>query len=159
MNKTQKKSKLTSLEWFIYNLLEERTYGNNKSLSQREIYDECRRANFDVKWSETQNQHNDHCRWLNKAIDHINKSLEVDKIVHHHAYRYYVCTFEQAEMLIEFYEKKIVFAAARKKYIKRKLKRHNQGKLLSNQGNPIDEHSKAKPFHETYCNEQEGAQK
>lgn len=148
MNK--KKTELTDLEWFIYTLLEEETLGTTKSLTQREIYEACKAVGFKVSWNESQNQHNDHCRWLNTAIDHLTSSLETDKIIDHHAYRYFLCTREQAIAKRDVYKLKIQRASKRMKQINTKMKRHDQGKLLSNRGYVIDAKSKAKKYYETY---------
>lgn len=140
--------KLTPLEWHIYNLLADKTYGTTTRLTQREIYDSCLMAGFDVSWNESQNQHHDHCRWLSTAIERINQSMEVDKLISHHAYRYRLCTEKEAETLLQFYKKKIVAAKTRYKRILKKMKRHNQGKTTTNAGTTFKKDTK--PFHEVF---------
>ena len=142
------KKKLTPLEWHIYNLLYDTTYGKTVRLSQREIYESCKSKGFDVTWNESQNQHHDHCRWLSTAVERINQSMEVDKLISHRAYRYHLCTEQEANDLLVFYEKKIIAAKTRYKRIEKKMKRHNQGKTTTNAGTTLTE--KHRQFHEVY---------
>ena len=149
---TKNKTKLSGLHWFVYRLITEKPYTSKNPISQQEVYDRCKEAGFDVSWTTTQNQHNDHCRWLNKVVEELNDSFEVDKIIHHHAYRYYACTYDEAIELCELRHKRIVLASLRISRIKKKLRRHNQGKLLTNLGNPMT--PEAKPFHEAVVEEE-----
>jgi len=143
-----KKNKLTPLEWHIYRFIEARTYGTGERLTQREIYESCKEAGYDVSWNETQNQHHDHCRWLSTAIERINQSMEVDKLISHRAYRYRLCNESEAEALLSFYEKKIVASKVRYKRLLKKMKRNNQGKTTTNAGTTLKKDTK--PFHEVY---------
>ena len=146
------KTKLSALHWFVYGLLTNTPYTSTNPISQREIFDKCKEAGFKISWSEEQNHHNDHCRYLNRIIMRLNESMEVDKLIHHHGYRYYVCSYEEALEIIELKRKKIVLAGMRISRVKHKLMRHNQGKLLTNLGNPMT--PEAKPFHEAVVEEE-----
>lgn len=141
---------LTPLDWFVYRLLEERTLGTKNSVSQREIYEACKEAGYGVSWNESQNQHNDHCRWLHDVVEHINFTDEVDHMVGHHCWRYRLLSMEEAANLVIVFNDKEKKARERKVALLEKMKRHGQGKLLSNQGNPIDDDSSAKEFYEAF---------
>ena len=146
------KTKLSRLHWYVYYLITDKPYTSTNPIEQWDIYDHCKQQGFDVTWSVTQNQHNDHCRWLNRIVEDLNNSMEVDKIIHHHGYRYYVCTYEEAELLCDLRHKRIVLASMRISRIRKKIRRHNQGKLLTNRGDSM-EGSQAKPFHEAFPEE------
>lgn len=142
--------KMLPIDWHIYRLLEEKTLGTKDSVSQREIYESCLAAGFKVKWDESQNHHNDHCRWLANSLMRINSSPEVDKTVGHHCWRYRIYSEEEAAALVIAFNKREQKARARKVAILEKMRQNGQGKLLSNQLNEIGEDSKAKLFHESF---------
>ena len=142
--------KMKPIDWFVYRLLEERTLGNKESVTQREIYEACKEAGYDVAWNESQNFHNDHCRWLHDVVDRINYSTEVDKMVGHHCWKYRLLDEKESAALVLVFNSRERKARERKIAILEKMRRNGQGKLLSNQGNPIDEESKAKEFHEAF---------
>ena len=144
------KKKMTPLDWAVYNFIKKVTLGNKDSVSQKQIYDAMKEQGNQVTWSDKQNQHNDHCRWLADCVERINMSPEVDHLIIHHAYRYRLATLEEALTLEAQYRNRIVLASKRRMAIVRKIKRHNQGKLLSNKCLPIDENSQAKRFHEAF---------
>ena len=154
-----RKKELTPLHWFVYNLLKEKTLGqfdssgNPVTVSQREIYEACVANGFPVTWTETQNQHNDHCRWLKNIIDELIAHPKPDFMPWHHGYRYYLCTEEQAQVIYDFYDLKIKHASVRRAAVRKKIKRNGQGKLLSAELKPITEKSQAKRFYTSFNEE------
>lgn len=142
--------KMRPIDWFVYRLLEERTGGNGESVSQRDIYLAAKEAGYKVSWNERQNQHNDHCRWLHDVVERINWSAEVDKMVGHRCWRYRLLDEKEAAMLVAVFNRRERKARERKVAILSKMRLNGQGKLLSNQGNPIDDESLAKEFHEAF---------
>ena len=147
--------KLSTLHWFVYSLIVENNHTSKNPIDQRTIYDFCKRANLKVTWNENPANHNCHARWLTKIVDELNSSMRVDKIIAHHGYRFYFCDYDEANQIVSLMEQKIIMANNRKWALKKKIRRHNQGKLLSNEGNPIDSKSHAKPFYETFLIEHE----
>lgn len=147
-------SKLTPIHWELYRLIEARTKGNELSVPQREIYDLLKSKGYEVSWNESQNQHNDHCRWLWDLIwgeDGINFSPEVDHIiVHDSEYNYRFGSANEVLARWAYYYDKTEKSKKRHYSLLHKIKQDGQGKLLSNQGNPIDDDSLAKLFHETF---------
>lgn len=143
-------SKMKPIDWFVYRLLEERTLHTKESVPQREIYEACKNAGYDVTWNETQNQHNDHCRWLHDVVDRINFSIEVDLMVGHRCWRYRLLDANEAARLVMVFNAKEKAAKDRKVALLDKMRRNGQCKLLSNQGKPIDGNSKAKEFYEAF---------
>ena len=142
--------KMKPIDWFVYRLLEERTLHTKQSVPQREIYEACKNAGYDVTWNETQNQHNDHCRWLHSVCDRINFSDEVDLMVGHRCWRYRLLDASEAACLVMVFNAKEKAAKDRKVALLGKMRRNGQGKLLSNQGVPITDDSTAKRFHEAF---------
>lgn len=143
--------KLTPMHWELYRLIEARTLGTENKVSQAEIYAHMKAKGYDVSWNESQNQHNDHCRWLWDLVDEIKYSLEVDHyITHDDDYNY--CLADKDEAMREFgrlYRRHMI-AKERMLAMMDKMEQDGQFKLLSNQDNPIDEESLAKLYHETF---------
>lgn len=151
----EKKPKLTPLHWMVYRYLLENTQDEHTTLSQREIYEYCKEQGQSVTWNEKQNQHNDHCRWLARIVDDLNYSLEVDKIIFQHGYRYRIANEEEATFMVMKYDQRIKLAGKRKSVLVRKMRRDGQGKTVTNRCENIVG-SKAEPFHSTYRREEDG---
>ena len=146
---TKKAPKLTPLHWCVYRFLEASTLEERNYVSQNEIYQHCLDQGHKVTWNENKANHNCHCRWLVKVVDDLNSALEIDHIIAHHGYRYWIASEQEAEALVRFYELKIECASAKKWALKAKMRRHGQGKTTTNRAETM-EGSKAEPFHETY---------
>ena len=91
-----------------------------------------------------------YCRDLTFAIDLINESPEVDKIIVYKNGRYKLATEEEAKEYAEKLNVKWKKQVIREQKIMVKILRDQQGKLLSNQNKPIEDNSRTKEFHETY---------
>ena len=143
-----KPSEVKRLKGFIYDLLTKTPYTPENPIDQRDLYQACRDAGFDVKWTETQNQHNDHCRWLTKIVDQLACDATFDKVVSHHAYRYYVCDREEAILLLEMRKQRICLAQVRITDLERKIHRNLQGKCTTNAGTEMK--PRTPQFHVTF---------
>lgn len=148
-NFIKKAPKLTPLHWCVYRFIENSTLDEKNTVSQEEIYKHCLDQGHKVTWNENVANHNCHCRWLVKIVDELNVALEIDHLISHHNYRYWIASEKEAEALVEFYDKKIENASSRKWAVKAKMRRNGQGKTTTNRADPMPG-SKAEPFHETY---------
>lgn len=142
---------LTPIHWELYRLIEGRTLDTEEKVSQREIYEHLKAKGYDVSWKDSQNQHNDHCRWLWNLIHEINVSMEVDHIiVHDQDYNYCLGSESETLALWWHYYQRSETAKERHVAILAKISQNGQYKLFSNQGKPIDEKSLVKLYHETF---------
>lgn len=131
---------LTSRQWKLYKLLKSEP---NKWFTQKEICEA-------IKEYEYHDRNNDKCPTIREDKLAINQSLEVDKIVVMNKYQFKIGTKEE-------YLKERVKHVNRLKRQKEQIENmdykynlDNQGKLISNKGNVIDEQSKARNFFETF---------
>ena len=143
MKKPMTKADAKRLRFFVYDLLTKTPYTPENPIDQRQVYEKCVEAGFDVTWDETQNQHADHCRWLTKIVDELACDSDFDKVVWHMGYRYFACDYEEAELLLRLREERICLASVRIRKLKKKIRRHRQGKILSNTGTPLGKNKKS----------------
>lgn len=149
--------KLTPIHWALYNLIEDRTLGNDTKVSQREIYENLKAQGYEVSWNESQNQHNDHCRWLYDLTMDILKSPEVDHIIiHDGCYNYSLGSKDELLRKWWFYYQKGKMAFEIMDALKYKFQQDGQGKLLTNQGNELTDETLAKLYHETFNQKERG---
>lgn len=133
--------KLTSREWELYDLLKEHADG----LTLKEI---CDLLPQHFTYQETAINP---CRELYRAIEFINLSLEIDKIiVKAKGGKFKFATKEESEDFIDDMKNKAMTYLMRRSIAITKIRQDGQGKILSNKGLPIDGKSKAKPFHEAF---------
>lgn len=140
MNKT----KLTSRQWKLYNLLKS---DPNKWFTQKEIAD----AIPDYNYTERKN---DKCSSIREDKIAINASIEVEKII---VMKNYCFKIGNEKEYREERRKHISRLKNQKREIENidyKYQHNNQGKLISNQGAVIDEKSKARHFFETFVEEE-----
>ncbi len=95
----------------------------------------------------------DVCSTMNLDRITINNSLEVDKIILIKDNTFKIATEQEAIQLEEELYNQAMKLLERKSMLVAKRLRNNQGKVLSNQLNPIDEKSKAEKFHTTFIEE------
>ncbi len=145
------KEEMKRLRWFVYDLLTKTPYTPENPISQREVYEKCLEAGFDVTYDENQNQHNDHCRWLTKIVDELACDSDFDKVVWHFGYRYFCCDYEEAELLLRLREERIALASVRIRKLRKKVRRHRQGKLTTNTATPVE--GTNRKFHKTFQRE------
>ncbi len=140
--------KLLTRQWKLYNLLKERTELNIKTT----VADICDLLPGEYILNKKQSNFSN-CPQLYADIDIINNSSEVSHIIIKNNNSFKLGTKEEVKKYME--KCKIRALRQFRKYwdIERKVELNGQGKLLSNQGNPIDEKSKAKAFFETFISE------
>ena len=92
----------------------------------------------------------DVCSTMNLDRITINNSLEVDKIILIKDNTFKIATEQAAIQLEEELYNQAMKLLERKSMLVAKRLRNNQGKVLSNQLNPIDDKSRAEKFHETF---------
>ena len=145
----KRENKLNTRQWDFYNYLKEQALEDeNKWISKLEIslwvdgYD----LKLDVK-------SHDECSLMNSDRIAINSSLETDKIILIKDNCFKIANKEEAEELVDDLYKQAMRLLGRMSLIKHKIDRDNQGKLISNQGQPIDKYSKARDFYETFIGE------
>lgn len=131
---------MTPRQWNLFKLLSENP---DKWFSQKEIVDALEGYAY-------QNRNNDKCPAIREDKIAINKSQEVDKIVVMKNYKFKIGTEKEILEERKRHLKRLIKQKQEIEDLDYKLGRNNQGKLLSNQGNVIDENSNAKEFHETY---------
>lgn len=137
-----KSTKLTNREWELFVLLRK----SDNGWSLKSILDLL--PNYFKADHYTNNK--PYCRHLTYAIDLINESTEVDKIIIYKNGLYKLATEDEARDYVNKLNIKWKKQVIREQKIMLKINRDQQGKLLSNQNKPIDASSKAKEFHETY---------
>ena len=95
----------------------------------------------------------DVCSTMNLDRITINNSLEVDKIILIKDNTFKIATEQEARQLEEELYNQAMKLLERKSMLVAKRLRNNQGKVLSNQLNPIDDKSRAEKFYETFVEE------
>ena len=136
-------SLLTPRQWALWRLIEHNSLVEHRKTSQREIYE--RLQDYGYVWNDEPTAH-DHCTAVWKDIKDNNESLEHNKIIISKNFEYWIGDEEETEQFLNDLWKAIEPRLTRYWNYHKKLKRHNQGKLLSNQLEPIEEDSKAEKF-------------
>ena len=137
--------KMTTREWNLYQLLR-RAYEEDadKWISQKEICD----AQIGYVWNE---KRWDKCSAIQANMKEINYLEEVDKLIIMKNRCFKIAkNEEEAKDAANYYIRKIKKNVVNANSIYHKLGLNGQFKLLSNQGQPIDEKSKAKDCHEVF---------
>lgn len=138
-------SKLTPHLWRLYRFIELRTDFQLKT-SVRDIVDEFP----DNYYLKEQKGNYSNCPQVYKDIDTLNASYEVDKTIIKNNNDFRLGTKEETTKYKNKLKREGIRLLVKAYNIDRKMRRDNQGKLLSNQLNPIDENSVAKLFHEAF---------
>ena len=147
MNTRHLNDKLTPRQWRLYNLLKENTH---RYMTQREI---CDALPKDYEYKERPNT-TDRCSMLWKdvyAINTVNGRLE--KTIATNKYRYKLQTKEEADATLRKLKNKGLKYLAYYSTMLRKATLDGQGKLLSNDLQPIDSESTAREFYESFVKE------
>lgn len=142
--------KMNNRQWAAYNLIKSRSE-MGQSVSQREICDNYSiDYHFDgYSWAKGSNTH-DKCLKVWQDVHFINASSEVEKIIVMDKFTYRLATEEEAREYFAKLQERAVKAFVRASNVRRKIKADGQGKLVSCQGNEIDEESKARRFVEAF---------
>lgn len=135
---------MTSREWLVYNIIKVNSLKGLKT-TQKQL---CSLVdglvyNDDIK-------SHDHCSALWGIIKNINESDEIDKIIISDNFEYWIGNEEETIEYLNTLWGRIMPKLERYWGLVKKTKLNGQGKLLSNQLQPIDDNSNARPYHEVY---------
>lgn len=135
------KSLLTPRQWALWRLVEHNSLVEHRKTTQREIYEQV----DGYVWNEEESCH-DHCVAIWKDIKDNNESLEHNKIIISKNFEYWIGSEEETKEFLQDLWKALEPRLTRYWNYHKKLSRHGQGKLLSNQLAPITEESVADRF-------------
>lgn len=138
-------SELTPKQWALYRLIYTNSMVLHKKTSKREIYESIR----GYEWNDDPNVH-DHCSAIWKDVVDNNLSFSHDKIIIAKNDEYWLGNEEETEEFLNDLWNQLFPRLQRYWFYKAKIKRNGQGKLLSNNLDPIDENSKARAFVESF---------
>jgi hypothetical protein len=147
--KKDEETKLIPRQWALYRLIRHYSLDLGKKITQREI---CDLLPEYYKWNDDIKTH-DHCVMIWGDIKNLNLSYEIDKIVISDNYEYWLGDQEQTKEFINGLWDDLFPRLSRYWAYKQKVARNGQGKLLSDQLQPIDDESKAREFIESYGKE------
>lgn len=145
-----KANKLTPRQWATYNLIKEAS-SRGGSASIEEVVANYHASAYKGGYTiSTGVGTHDICKavWLDVVA--LNASSEIEKIIVIDNFTYRLATEEEATAYYNKLLDKAIKGLVRAQAIKRKIKADGQGKLISCQGNPIDEESTARKFVEAF---------
>ena len=140
-----RKSELTPRQWALYRLIYTNSLVLNKKTTQREIYESIR----GYEWNDSETCH-DHCPAIWKDITDNNLSFSHDKIIISRNFEYWIGNEQETKEFIDDLWQQLAPRLMRYWFYKTKIKRNGQGKLLSNDLQPITDTSKAREFIESF---------
>lgn len=148
--KTEQESQsgLTPRQWALWRLIKHNSLEEHRKTTQKEICEKLK--DYGYKWVETSGENHDHCSTIWKDVKDNNESLEHDKIIISKNFEYWIGSERETKEFIKNLWKALSPRLKRYWNYLNKLGLNNQGKLFSNQGNPIDDNSLAKQFHECF---------
>lgn len=139
---------LTPSLWNLYNFIKARSLNGEKT-TVRDVCDQFP----DIYHLNDKESNFTNCPNLYKDIDLLNSSYQIEKIIVKDYNNFHLATEEDANK----YALKIKIKALKllKKYwvVQRKIDKDGQGKIISAQGTPIDDKSKARKFYESFIDE------
>lgn len=138
-------SNLTPRQWALYRLIYTNSLVLNKKTTQREIYESIR----GYEWNDSETAH-DHCPAIWSDIAANNLSFSHDKIIISRNFEYWIGNEEETKEFIDDLWGQLAPRLMRYWFYKEKIKRNGQGKLLSNDLQPITDISKAREFVESF---------
>lgn len=138
-------SALTPRQWEVWRLIKHNSLEEHRKTTQKEIVDKVK----GFVWNDDEKAH-DHCVALWSDIKANNESLEHDKIIISKNFEYWIGSERETKEFIAGLWKALSPRLQRYWRYLHKIGLDGQGKLLSNQGNPIDDNSLAKEFHEVF---------
>ena len=141
----ERKSELTPRQWALYRLIYTNSLVLQRKTTQKEICDSIK----GYEWNDSETAH-DHCPAVWIDITANNLSFSHDKIIISKDFEYWIGNEEETQDFIDTLWKQLEPRLMRYWFYKEKVKRNGQGKLLSNELNPIDSDSKAREFIESY---------
>lgn len=148
-----KNQKLTTRQWETYNLIKNAsTRGGSVSIEQIIASYSASDYKDGYTASKGANTH-DPCKAVWNDITAINASSEVEKIIIIDNFTYRLATEDEANAYFDNLKKKALRAMVRAYNVKRKIDKDGQGKLISCQGEAIDDDSRARRFVEAFVEE------
>ena len=141
----ERKSELTPRQWALYRLIYTNSLVLQKKTTQREIYESIR----GYEWNDSETCH-DHCPAIWKDITDNNLSFSHDKIIISRNFEYWIGNEQETKEFIDDLWQQLAPRLMRYWFYKTKIKRNGQGKLLSNDLEPITDTSKAREFIESF---------
>ena len=144
-NDQEKNSELTPRQWALYRLIYHNSIMECRKTTQREIYLNVQ----GYEWNSDEKCH-DHCPTIWSDVTKNNLSFEHDKIIISKNFEYWIGNEQETKDFIEQLWQQLAPRLTRYWFYKQKVSMNGQGKLLSNQLNPIDMNSKAREFVESY---------
>ena len=143
--------KLNTRQFRLYDLLVAVAEVNpDRWVDKFEIAEHIGKEHYQINYSDMAH---DVCSKINLDRIALNNSLEVDKIILVKDNKFKVATEEEAIELEQQLHSQAMKLLGRMTFIQEKRRRNNQGKIISNQGQPIDKYSKARDFYETFIGE------
>ena len=143
--RVERKSELTPRQWALYRLIYTNSLVLNKKTTQREIYESIR----GYEWNDSETAH-DHCPSIWSDITANNLSFSHDKVIISKNFEYWIGNEQETKDFIDNLWSQLAPRLMRYWFYKAKIKRNGQGKLLSNDLNPITSESKAREFVESF---------
>ena len=140
-----RKSELTPRQWALYRLIYTNSLVFHRKTTQKEICDSI----TSYEWNNDESCH-DHCPAIWKDITENNLSFSHDKVIISKNFEYWIGNEQETQDFIDNLWNQLAPRLMRYWFYKEKVKRNGQGKLLSNELNPIDNDSKAREFIESY---------
>lgn len=142
-----RKSNLTPRQWALYRLIYDNSIKFQRKTTKREIYEALK--DYGYEWNDSESTH-DNCSAIWTDIAANNLSFAHDKIIISKNDEYWIGTKEDTDKFLEDLWNQLAPRLMRYWFYKEKVKGNGQGKLLSNELNPIDDTSKAREFVESY---------
>ena len=141
----ERQSTLTPRQWALYRLIYNNSLVLKRKTTQKEICDSIR----GYEWNDSETAH-DHCPAIWTDITANNLSFSHDKVIISKNFEYWIGNEQETQDFIDNLWNQLAPRLMRYWFYKEKVKRNGQGKLLSNELNPIDNDSKAREFIESY---------
>ena len=143
----KKNEKLNSRRWKLYNYIKEHGVVNTRDI--------CADLGGEYVLATSDRIHNP-CVLVNEDVDALNASDEIEKIIiHDRKYNFWLArnAEEATEFAERLYRKRALKALGKYWKMTRKIEADGRGKLISCQGEPIDENSRARAFVEAFVKE------
>lgn len=134
---------LKSSDWALFRLFNEYLLG----LTIKSVCDAIPEY---FTYNDSASAQKNHCSAFYEAVENINLSVEVDKIIIRKGELWKLANQEEYQVYQEDNYSRAMTYLKRYSASVKKARQDRQGKIISNQGVIIDEKSKAKPFHEAF---------
>lgn len=138
-------SNLSPRQWAVYRLIYTNSIVLRKKTTQREIYDSVN----GYEWNDDEKCH-DHCPAIWTDITANNLSFSHDKIIISKNFEYWIGNEKETQEFLNDLWNQLAPRLMRYWFYKAKVRKNGQGKLLSNDLEPIGDNSKAREFIESY---------